>query len=1704
MIAASLKALVEVNGVPQASAKLREFQAKLKEVSTGSATADLQAKLETRGFDEYAAKIDEAKVKAARPITQTVKVDYKSAPVQAAIRDFKRLEGVMGGSGGNKGLGKGLGEALTPFGKLPSVLAAASPLLIDVAGGLTAIAGSAAEAAAGVGALGIAAGGVASVGLAGIVAIAVPAMSGLKKVSAAQKKYTEEIKLYGGASKQAATALAKLHLATSETGPAALSLVKTFDQIKGKWGELTKSGQNDFLGIGADALKRFQSLMPQFASSANSSVSALREGFDAFQKQVTGPGFSHFLETMTGTFARVVPEIGHGLADWAQIFMRIADAAAPSLEKVVHLWEHWSGELLKSTGDSKGLEKTISGLVDQAMSWVHLLGAAGHLLIAVFSSGAGEGKRLVDDLTGKLKEWTGWIEGHGSAVHEFFKRSADTTRELFTVLAGLVPEAYQFAVALMPLGEVFLSITKAINGLKIGNVSALTALVGAYVGGNTVQKISSSLGGLRKLAGPLGMVSGAEVSSVVGAGASGEAASGALAAAPALGPWLAVGAAIAAAGAGVYLLYKHSQTFREIVSPITTAAVDGFHEFERAVAPLGDTLKELGKSLRGRGGLITEAKEIWSQIHTPVEKVAELFKVILFGQIKNAVEEIGQVIRGIAKILSGQVEVIRGVIEVITGLLHGNFSQAWQGVKTIFAGGVKEVTGVFQTLTAPLVNTVKNIGTVLSAAFGGVWTKIESVFTSGINAVIGLVNDMIGLVNELPFVHIGTIGTLGAHSTSTGGLGKSRSGNSFSRNKRAMGGIVSGQGEGDIVPALLPPETFVMNKKATAALHYASGGHVPVMIEPGEQLFLPHEVKKHGLRNLEAINAAVPRFSVGGFIEGAAGTVGEGVESVVGTAREVAGAGLGAALGALPTPHIGQPFDGVANYVKQELVDYVKGKAKSYHKAHAGGVNLAGISGSVASMAAQIAKRAGAPHNVILALFEALWAESSMGAAAPGNVLEALEPYTKIRPAAEEISGFLTGHPTWTGTTAMSLARSGMQPYEIAQAVQKSGAGEASNGLSNYGAQKARALATMAKFGLQQGGLVKFANGGLVGEAERESGVPQSSSTSGPSASDAVHWAMQHLGSTDQWGYPGEWCGAFLGADMSAIGLTPPSGFPAASAWASYGTPLSKGHMQAGAILDYGSAHVAMAISSSEQIQGNNSEGKVGTSGIGGTIGGSPLTAVRWPHYASGPGAGSKVTETVPGVFNGAHTKALNLPSIPKSLRGIDKEIHRWTKELHVYEAAAKAATGKPATQRAIQANIAKITKYLRELQRARAKKHSEVAKRRFTGKLGKALGKITGYEQSIEGAARAYNIANQNAEQIVGLEPREPAEGGNLTAYLAGYEKYVHDQEGPAYQTVLEREADWRNLILTAESKATGLEGNWEAQIRGKDAMIAEIPKNAAEVRQRVAEWKKKHPKAKALPTTLARELANSRDNLAMLPMLRFEDQGLRKVLGEGRAEFYGGVHKPIQPPAAPLAGTGALEGHLEEVQGIHWPDQHERLAASALAPPRHAGSFGGAIWQTQEAIEELGLKIAQVKSGLAGSGGGTSEREQLLETLLRQKNQASVVRGIEQKTMGEAVPYAGGYASGGMVRALVGERGPEYVDVPTGSWVHNAHDTSRMQKPQLRIHVHGDIHSDREDPIEAFLNDERVDTKILAVTGQQQRRSARSAGRGLARAGV
>lgn len=314
----------------------------------------------------------------------------------------------------------------------------------------------------------------------------------------------------------------------------------------------------------------------------------------------------------------------------------------------------------------------------------------------------------------------------------------------------------------------------------------------------------------------------------------------------------------------------------------------------------------------------------------------------------------------------------------------------------------------------------------------------------------------------------------------------------------------------------------------------------------------------------------------------------------------------------------------------------------------------------------------------------------------------------------------------------------------------------------------------------------KYASGGQVGTAGR-----------------AVQWAHNNIGAgvgkQDKWdaaaGFgPGtEWCGIFLGADMKAQGITPPSGYASASAWGGWGTSVSNADMQPGDILDYGSTHVAMYIGNGQQIQGNDSDGTVGVSGIGSGLGLGPITAIRRPPYTGASGTTTKSgSKAKPHYETGLakHPYAVSLPGLKPgkvtgAAKGLPASIQAMLKQpgltfankLSIGELAGSLASGTESTADDIAA--AKYNKGLEEANLKREEKalHQIEKELKKKGLTQKERTKLLGQQGALVSGVASTREGIQGFNETINAKPEATEETESQTKLLEEINQHLQEQ---------------------------------------------------------------------------------------------------------------------------------------------------------------------------------------------------------------------------------------------------------------------------------------------------------------------------------------
>ncbi len=1055
---------------------------------------------------------------------------------------------------------------------------------------------------------------------------------------------------------------------------------------------------------------------------------------------------------------------------------------------------------------------------------------------------------------------------------------------------------------------------------------------------------------------------------------------------------------------------------------------------------------------------------------------------------KGAREAAREAMVGMAKKMESEGRLVKGSASRLNSALTSKFGQTNKQVQQSTARAMAHIA-------QSAADGATNVGGSLSNIFDNLANALAAVGSS-----------------KIPTFSLSTLSTASQYHHAR---------EEMPQKKQTGGFIVPGTGSGDTWKGMVPAGSFVENREAVRRLPFQSGGMVPVALEPGERLHFPAAVNAIGKHVLEARNRAVPRFQTGGLVHPKL----DGPDPL----RTVGQAA------------IDKSFTAASKYLRKHsepkrILDalhalqaqvaigwpYVYGGG---HGSFHGPFDCSGL----VSYGLHAADFINTPLSVQQG--SGLY---TLGASGPGKwltwgvrgtsgmsahtMMAVKDPKGKWEYFEAGGSGGGTHSPSgWDGSFQLrhmpGFQRGGKVPERAEEAIAKYGQ-EVFNPKSPH----------FVGWGYQGGGPVqKLQGGGGVKGIWAGTSIDKTyASSDGISTGEVLPgYVIKALA---------EWAG-LPGVTMFQITEGESTGHPGMDIpdppGRSRGLYAINDHYnpQFGATAMRNPILNTLAAKKiADAAGGPNSGIWHGSSHVTGWdlhFQGDPTKIAK--HVGGtgvdGGSAEHSFKEDVPSVFHGARTGDISFPSIPKNLPAVDREIKRWSEEATLYRKAKKAAekANRAGVAQAIGHNLTEIEGHLRQLSSARQKLRLEKAKRAVSKALGKKLSKIAGYEQKIEGLQRDFNRAGQDAEQLVALEPqleelpasatdaqRETAERD----YVSKFSDYVNLRERPAYQTLLDRAAGWRNSILRAESfgfgkgnpSVTRMESTTEKKVYEVVSEIEAINAYTERVKADIAAFRHDHPKAKGFPEWLQKEIGRNTKNRGRLPFLRFQDHALRGSLGELRGFLFpGGAEHRLSPPTLPLEGTGSLEDKLTEVQGIHWPDQHELLPAAALAPPRVPGMFGGAIWDVQTSIEELGLKISQAANGIGGGGSGDDNSD--LVSLLREIAERERKGRLTSETLSstaadfEAIypPFAGKFHQGGVVPGPFGQeriavlktqetvRTPEQEAALTGALAQRGGDGVGVGRVQ--VIVHGDIRSDDPDPVEVVLGDRRFRRAVQVV---------------------
>lgn len=205
------------------------------------------------------------------------------------------------------------------------------------------------------------------------------------------------------------------------------------------------------------------------------------------------------------------------------------------------------------------------------------------------------------------------------------------------------------------------------------------------------------------------------------------------------------------------VLYKIGEVAYWIKDNIFTPFVDGFKKAFGINSP-STVFYELGTYIteglyNGIQSLINTITEIWENIKSTA--------INIFKNIKTKISDVFNNIKSIASNIWNNISnTIGNAVNNIKNNISSKFQSAYDGIKGIFG----KIPNYFSGIWDKVKNTFSKLGTSISNSISGsVKSGINGVISliqNTINKAIGLINGAIGLMNKIPGVNVGNIGTI--------------------------------------------------------------------------------------------------------------------------------------------------------------------------------------------------------------------------------------------------------------------------------------------------------------------------------------------------------------------------------------------------------------------------------------------------------------------------------------------------------------------------------------------------------------------------------------------------------------------------------------------------------------------------------------------------------------------------------------------------------------------------------------------------------------------------------------------------------------------------------------------------------------------------------------------------------------------------------
>lgn len=572
-------------------------------------------------------------------------------------------------------------------------------------------------------------------------------------------------------------AAANLNEKFNKLPPAAQAFVKVLVAMKPRLDELRQTAASGFFPGATEGLRSAAQNFDSVNKVVGQTSVVLGEAARKSGELVGSPAFGRDIEIIGGRNAKVLDTLGEALRHVISALRNVAVAAGPLTQWLADLANKWALNAAEAAKAGRESGK-LAAFFEKTRAVADRLGSIlGHLasgLLGIGRVGQVSGNQIlasIDAAAARFDAWANSVRGRRE-IQDFFQNTKELAAALVPVLAGITSAVGLLVVKIFPL-------------------SAIMQTLGPYTDEATTAFIAYKVAALGAAAATRAATAAMAVATFVTGGW--VTAFWALNAALVANPIGLVVVALAALVGGLVLAYKNSETFRNVVDAAFRAVASSF------------------------GFLLTAAKNTfgWLRDNWP------LVLGILTGPIGLAVSQIAT-----------HWGTIRSNAIAAWNAIKGAAAIAWDAIRDAILAPVRAARDAIPDIVGGIANRLASGFDAITKGVGVFAASLKEAVLDGVrgglNLLIGFINDIIGVVNKLPFVDIGKIDKIAAPKASdSAGPGKKPGGFARGGAFARTGGIVDkpitlmGE-EAPTWPEIVVPTNPAYRERARALLLYAA------------------------------------------------------------------------------------------------------------------------------------------------------------------------------------------------------------------------------------------------------------------------------------------------------------------------------------------------------------------------------------------------------------------------------------------------------------------------------------------------------------------------------------------------------------------------------------------------------------------------------------------------------------------------------------------------------------------------------------------------------------------------------------------------------------------------------------------------------------------------------------------------------------------